>query len=236
MKTSLRGAIEIASHEGIVLSPYRDSVGVWTIFVGHTATAGAPDPAALPRGKARPIEEAFEVFRRDLARFEKRVNDAVHVSLAQHEFDALVSFDFNTGGIHRAELTKRLNAGDRAGAADGFMGWKKPPEIIPRRKKEQALFRDGAYAADGHATVYRASSSGKVMWDSGKRVNVADLFARPEVDPGEPTRKAPPQDTAPQPVPVAPPEPKAISTAVWLWPLVLLALLGLGLLVLLATT
>lgn len=39
MKTSLRGAIEIASHEGIVPMPYRDSVGVWTLNAGSPAHA-----------------------------------------------------------------------------------------------------------------------------------------------------------------------------------------------------
>ncbi|WP_428141663.1 glycoside hydrolase family protein, partial [Bradyrhizobium sp.] len=34
----------LISHEGIVLSRYKDSVGVWTIGVGHTKAAGNPDP------------------------------------------------------------------------------------------------------------------------------------------------------------------------------------------------
>ncbi|MEP2947392.1 MAG: hypothetical protein ABJN11_14115 [Lentilitoribacter sp.] len=47
MKTSERGLAEIASHEGIVMSKYKDSVGVWTIGIGHTKNAGAPDPEKL---------------------------------------------------------------------------------------------------------------------------------------------------------------------------------------------
>ena len=35
--------------------PYLDVKGVWTFGIGHTAAAGAPDPATLPRGMpARP--------------------------------------------------------------------------------------------------------------------------------------------------------------------------------------
>ena len=41
MTVSRRGVLEIAEHEGIVLGPYRDSAGVWTYGVGHTAGAGA---------------------------------------------------------------------------------------------------------------------------------------------------------------------------------------------------
>src|SRR5690554_8022217 len=105
MKVSDRGLAFIAGHEGVVPYPYRDSVGVWTFGIGHTASAGAPNPAGMTRGVERPLEEVFATFRRDIAKFEARVNAAVKVPLAQHEFDALVSFDFNTGGIHRAKLT-----------------------------------------------------------------------------------------------------------------------------------
>ena len=96
MRTSLAGAFSIIAHEAIVLTRYRDSRGVWTIGVGHTAAAGAPDPAAF--GGAMTLGQAIELFRRDLAQFERRVNAAFEVKLRQHEFDAAVSFDFNNGG------------------------------------------------------------------------------------------------------------------------------------------
>ncbi len=60
MKMSLRGLAELAGHEGIVLSPYKDSVGIWTIGVGHTAAAGAPDPARMT--KAMDLAEILRVF------------------------------------------------------------------------------------------------------------------------------------------------------------------------------
>ncbi|MGV8840917.1 MAG: lysozyme [Bauldia sp.] len=176
MKTSPAGVAEIAGHEGIVLSPYKDSVGVWTVFVGHTAAAGTPDPAGLPRGIEQPIAAALDTFRRDLAAVERRVAEAVSVPLRQHEFDALVSFDFNTGGIFRARLTKLLNAGDRAGAAAAFDGWRKPPEIAGRREAEKRLFRDGAYSHSGRASLYPADAAGNILWRSGRRVDVLALM------------------------------------------------------------
>ena len=157
MKVSDRGIFALALHEGIVPAPYLDSVNVWTFGIGHTSGAGAPDPASMPRGNPENLDavlpQVFEVFRRDLAKFEKRVNGAVRVPMKQHEFDALVSFDFNTGGIHRAQLTKHLNAGNRAAAARGFMGWLRPPEIRGRREGEMRLFRDGVYPG-GHVSVF----------------------------------------------------------------------------------
>lgn len=176
MKVSNKGIAEIFSHEGIVASPYRDSVGVWTIGVGHTAGAGAPNPATMPKGVAIPMSEVIAIFRRDLPKYEAGVNRVLKVPVAQHEFDAMVSFHYNTGGIARAAFVNRLNAGDRAGAAAGIMSWNKPASIIPRRQKEQRLFRDGFYSSNGFASVYPATASGTVQWAKGKRVNVAELL------------------------------------------------------------
>lgn len=203
MRTSDAGLCDLLSHEGLVLCPYRDSKGIWTVFIGHTASAGPPDPATMPRGVARPLSEALEVFRRDLAKFEARVNRLIKVPLKQHEFDALVSFDFNTGGLEyrdktgklkHAMLRNHLNAGDRVAAANAFMGWAKPPEIIGRRRKEQALFRTGTYSSGGFATVYTADAAGRVQWSAGKRVSVmAVLSQAPQPD-------VPAPESQPQPM------------------------------------
>jgi len=73
---------------------------IWTFGIGHTAAAGAPDPAKLPRGMPADLEagirEAFRLYRTDLAAYEAEVRRAVKVPLAAHEFDALVSFHYNT--------------------------------------------------------------------------------------------------------------------------------------------
>lgn len=151
MKTSPQGVIAIAVHEGLVPAPYRDSVGVWTYGVGHTKGAGDPDPAAMdkamPNGQAMTdaIAHAIKLFAEDLGKYEARVNRAVNVPLSQHQFDALVSFDFNTGGIFKAKLTESLNAGDYQKAGERFMGWLKPPEIRGRRTQEMNLFLKGTY-------------------------------------------------------------------------------------------
>lgn len=172
MKVSDSGLAFIARHEGIVLDPYLDTATppVWTIGIGHTASAGEPNPKGH---RTITAVEAVEIFRRDVAKFEDRVNAAVKAPLAQHEFDALVSFDFNTGGIHRAELTRKLNEGDRKGAAAGFMGWLKPAGIYSRRKAEQALFRSGAYGS-GDIPLYLAPNGKPVRKGS---ISVESLLA-----------------------------------------------------------
>lgn len=175
MKMSLRGLAELAGHEGIVTSPYKDSVGVWTVGIGHTAGAGQPDPKAMAGPLS--VEAALDLFRRDVAAYEAEVDAAVTVPLRQHEFDALVSFHYNTGAIRYAGLTRALNAGDRARAADGFLAWRKPAEILPRRRLERKLFLHGAYGHGGIANVYAATRAGAVLWARGRAVDVASLMA-----------------------------------------------------------
>lgn len=174
MKVSPKGVLEIAEHEGIVLGPYLDSVNVWTDGVGHTAAAGGPDPAKTRRVDTRKWTDAqvraqmvaaLRQFDTDLDSYEARVNRAIKVPLKQHQFDALVSFDFNTGGILRAKLTEAINRGDMSG--DGFMGWTKPKEITKRRRAEQALFRTGKYDANGDMIpVYDALGDGRTRYRS----------------------------------------------------------------------
>lgn len=174
MKISNAGVLEICEHEGIVLGPYLDSVGVWTVYVGHTAAAGGPDPVKMEKvdtrrwGEQRATERiltALRQFDTDLDSYEGRVSRAVKVPLRQYQFDALVSFDLNTGGIFRAKLTEALNAGDYEAAADGFMGWLRPKEIIERRRQEMALFRSGDYAANGDdIAIWDALPDGRIKF------------------------------------------------------------------------
>jgi lysozyme len=198
MRTSTEGVMAIVSHEGIVLSTYRDSVGVATIGIGHTAAAGNPDPAKF-NGELT-LSEAFHLLRADLLKYEAGVRAAVKVPLKQHEFDALVSFHFNTGAIGRASFVKKLNAGDRAGALKGIMDWRKPPEIVPRRTAERDLFRDGKYPAP-FAMLYPATKAGAVLWGQGKRIDLKTALGAPASapKPSTPPQTPPKPNAAPEP-------------------------------------
>lgn len=180
MQVSDRGLVALMTHEGIVPAPYADSVGVLTYGIGHTAAAGAPDPAKLPMGMPEDLNAALAevaaVFRRDVARYTAEVLDAVTVPLAQHELDALVSFHYNTGAIARASLTAALNTGDRAQAAELFLSWKKPAEIIPRRTAERDLFLHGTYPT-GPVTVWQVSKVGRVIWTPARTLSAAEALA-----------------------------------------------------------
>lgn len=157
MQTSPAGRAFLTLKEGKRLSAYQDSVGIWTIGVGHTAAAGTPAPV---KGMTITDAECDAILARDLATFEAGVGAAVTVPLAQHQFDALVSFAFNVGlgALRGSTLLRKLNAVDYEGAAAQFGAWVKAggktlPGLVSRRADEAALFRTGVYAGVSSATA-----------------------------------------------------------------------------------
>jgi lysozyme len=137
MKMSPRGRQRLTDREGKRLVAYRDTQGVWTIGVGHTAAAGPPIPK---RDMTITAQECDDILSRDLVHYENLINNAVKIPLADHEFDALVSIVYNVEAFAKSTAIKLLNKGDRAGCAKHIMDWNKPPEIIGRRHTEQSQF------------------------------------------------------------------------------------------------
>ena len=82
----------------------------------------------------------------DLTRYAAEVADALGPApTTQNQFDALVSFHYNTGAVARATLTRKHIAGDHAGAADEFARWNRAggrvlTGLVRRREAEQALY------------------------------------------------------------------------------------------------
>ncbi|MDQ3777640.1 MAG: lysozyme [Actinomycetota bacterium] len=151
-RVSQKGLDFLVAQEGFIPYAYNDSQGHATFGVGHLLHHGpvtAADRAAWgTKAKPKPRSLVLDVLRDDLEkRFERAVRDAIRKPLKQHQFDALVSFAFNIGahGFRGSTAAKRLNAGDFSGAADAMLLWRKPPEIIPRRRRERELFLNATY-------------------------------------------------------------------------------------------
>ena len=113
----------------------------WTIGYGHYG------PDVKPGDKITK-EQAEELLRKDVARFENCVNKHVKVPISQNMFDALVSFCYNvgTGAFAGSTLLKKLNKGDYKGAQAEFAKWTKGSDgkqlagLVKRRGEEAALF------------------------------------------------------------------------------------------------
>lgn len=118
---------------------YRCPAGVLTL--GWGATVG------IKPGMIWTREEAEAALRRELATFEAGVLKLATVDLNQNEFDALVSFAYNCGlgALAKSSLLRKLNSGDRVGAAEAFKQWVRGggrvlPGLVRRRNAEAALF------------------------------------------------------------------------------------------------
>lgn len=140
MKTSanMRSAIKIL--EGVRLDAYQDSVGIWTIGVGHTG----PEVHAGLKWTLAQVDAALS---KDFESAEAAVNQLVRVPLTQSMFDALASLVFNigTGRFKTSTLLRMLNARDYAGAQQQFARWcyaggVMVPGLAKRRETEAAIF------------------------------------------------------------------------------------------------
>lgn len=133
------GLALIQLSEGLRLTAYRDAAGVWTIGYGSTRGVKA--------GMKITQEQSIKRLQADVEEAEATVNKRVMVPLAQHQFDALVSFVFNVGGgaFRKSTLLEKLNLADYAGAANELSRWVKAkgrvlPGLVTRRAAERALF------------------------------------------------------------------------------------------------
>ena len=149
---SAKGLEFLVAQEGFIPHAYNDSQGHTTFGVGHLLHRGpvtAADRAEWgTKANPKPRALVLRVLRKDLAeRFEPAVRESVRTQLKQHQFDALVSMAFNigAGGFRGSTVVKRLNARDFGGAADAMLLWRRPPEIIPRRRRERELFLNETY-------------------------------------------------------------------------------------------
>lgn len=157
MKLSKNGIIALINEEALVLSAYQDSVGIWTLGIGHTAAAGGIIPK---RGMKISIEDAIQLLRNDLSKFEKHVTLALKgKAVSQCEFDALMLFDFNTGAIASGTVDDKLIAGNVDAAMKTLQaydkaGGKKSKGLDKRRDREEAMFRHGIYVNTKTIIVY----------------------------------------------------------------------------------
>lgn len=145
MKTSEQGINLIKEFEGLYLNAYRCPAGIPTIGWGCTE--------GIRMGMTITREQAELMLRQELAKFENAVNRLVKVELSQSEFDALVSFAYNLGegALAQSTLLKKLNFGDKVGAANEFPRWNKAvnsrtgekqvlPGLTRRREVERKMF------------------------------------------------------------------------------------------------
>lgn len=114
----------------------------WTIGWGATGKG-------IRRGTAWTQDQCDARLGADLARFASEVTRALEdTPTSQNQFDALVSFHYNTGAVARATLTRLHKLGRYGEAAEQFGKWvhaggKRLNGLVRRRAAEAALYRGG---------------------------------------------------------------------------------------------
>lgn len=135
----------IEQFEGCKLKPYLDVAKIPTIGIGTTKY---PDGRAVTMNDPPITEAQAQSFLKSHLEGDcKAVSGLVKVTLNDNEFAALVSFTYNVGrnALASSTLLKKLNSGDRQGAADQFLKWDHAGGVVVagltrRRKAERELF------------------------------------------------------------------------------------------------
>jgi lysozyme len=134
---------QIRIKEGLRLQSYRGPSGKWLIGYGH----GKNVQAGMSISKAR----AEELLQEDVGDIEGFIKSVVSVPINMAELSAMVDLAYNIGtpSFRESTVLRKLNEGDRQGAADGFLLWTKSrqngvlvenPQLKQRRIEERALF------------------------------------------------------------------------------------------------
>ena len=115
----------LALREGVVLKPYRDSVGVPTIGIGSTTYEdGTP-----VRMSDKPItyDRAVQIAKVHTSKTERLMKQPIsNVALYQYEYDAYLDFAYNFGVSNWANssMVRKLKQGDYAGACRSMLRYK----------------------------------------------------------------------------------------------------------------
>ena len=118
----------------------------WTIGWGATGP-GLELGSRIEPGTVWTQKQCDQRLADDLKRYARDVAQAIgDAPTTQKQFDAMVSFHYNTGAISRATLTKKHKAGDFEGAAEEFKRWNKAggrvlKGLVRRRAEEARLYR-----------------------------------------------------------------------------------------------
>lgn len=145
MQLSSNGFRLLGELEGIVLKPYRDSVGIPTIGIGSTYYEDGTKVKMTD--KAITKERAIQLAKNVVKSFEQQVNKSILLPMTQNQFDAMVLLCYNIGesSFARSSVVRHFNKGNLQQAADSFLLWNKAGGrvvrgLTNRRKKERELF------------------------------------------------------------------------------------------------
>ena len=137
----------VKQYEGFRSSAYIDTSGLPVIGYGQSKIYGK----TVSMGQYVTETQADAALAQELYHVQRLVESTVKVELSPNQLGALTSLVYNTGTrvITNSTLSRKLNAGDYAGAAQEFPRWNKAnqggrlvalPGLTKRRLAEQKMF------------------------------------------------------------------------------------------------
>lgn len=139
----------IAGHEGVRTRPYKDSLGLWTVGVGHLIGDGHSLPPQYNREFSK--DEVKAMFQQDYTRHAQAASGIPGFNrLNERGKGALIDMTFNLGPAWYRKwpnFTRALDAGDLHGAANQLEGSKWAKQVGRRAQEDIAMIRDGAMKA-----------------------------------------------------------------------------------------
>lgn len=142
MKTGTAGINLIKLFEGCKLTAYKCPAGIWTIGFGNTYYE---DGSKIKEGDKITQERADALLANLLPKYEAIVKKKITIPLTQNQFDALVSYVWNTGGsdtLYKLINNKASDAEIRTWFETKYItgGGHVLPGLVKRRKAEADLF------------------------------------------------------------------------------------------------
>jgi lysozyme len=127
------------------LDPYLDPIGIptmgWGSIWGFDKKRVTMAHPPITKGEAQVLLE------REVRHTEAAMSHLVRANLNENEHAAVVSLAYNigTGNLQASTLLRKLNRGDKDGAADEFPKWRRAGGrilrgLVLRRADERALF------------------------------------------------------------------------------------------------
>ena len=150
----------IIEHEGIRYEPYKDSVGLWTIGVGHLIGDGKSLPDDMNRTFSE--KEVMDMFEEDYAHHKKIASRTPGYDEANYAGKAaMIDLGFNMGKWWPKwpNTSKALKEGDFTSAARGLEDSKWYRQVGRRAPKIVALIESAGTTAPSGGDIASGSSS-----------------------------------------------------------------------------
>jgi len=147
----------IKQYEGLRLTSYQDSVGIWTIGYGTTSINGTPVSQGQTITQAQADEYLLTHIQNNVSPI---INTKVKAPITQSMYDAMCCFTYNlgSGNLSKSTLLKELNTTKYLDTATSFLDYNKAGGVVlagltKRRSAEKDLFlKDGIPSVSGDLT------------------------------------------------------------------------------------